>query len=619
MKHIIYYLGIFLLLFASCESLEEIYKERDAQDTGYSNNVELELTAEDYELISDLAYDKATTPADSAVAAFIAAHEHFNDTIKAAEFVPPFLADMYPALAYKSSALVTYNYNGEMPEDFKMYTEALAYELIDADYASFDSILNIVKFYSPGYKPEVFIPGVLNEVVAAPEDGDLVLVSYKYATADPTIDFKQIGSIPVITENFAVENSFGTYTAHSVKGDQVWEWASYGGGCGKMTGYESSDKIRYENEDWLVSSEYDLSSFSDVTLSFKHAVNYNDGAWDNVSVYISEDYDGTSSPASSGTWTKLTIPNIPFDESWSFVNSGDIDISAYAGKKVYVGFKYLSSSDIAGTWEVGEVSINVPGVPVAGIAPEKYKDYYTYNEDSGWEKAGDIYFVNAADYDAMGAPGKYNNFSASAKPADYLPNLLSNKYALAGEGYEVVTVYTYYNSAGSGASTLADRYTYTSGVWESSYNFVEPKNDQFLVTNENNWVFDPTISFTMTSDDYQLVVDYVGSNIDETYVDSYGTAEFYTGAGSYYGNYDKREGKWDSDVFDSWEDAVTYSIGNILLPVKYPNAPTQVDGIDMFYIVNFDTYDGADGNYDIKFQVTKAGPNPEFTLVEGPQ
>lgn len=50
----------------------------------------------------------------------------------------------------------------------------------------------------------------------------------------------------------------------------------------------------------------------------------------------------------------------------------------------------------------------------------------------------------------------------------------------------------------------------------------------------------------------------------------------------------------------------------------YPSATLQVNGVDMFYRVVFATYSGANAKYAMKFQVTKAGPDPEFTLVEGP-
>lgn len=607
------------MLFASCESMEEINNDLDAQNTGYKNNIELELTSDDYEAIAAFALDKATTPADSAIAAFIEAHEHFNDTIKAADFVPPFLADMYPALSYQSSALVTYNYNGEMPEDFTMYTDALEYELLDEEYESIDSILNLFKYFTPNYPPEVYIPELLDKIVAIPENGDIVLVSYKYSQTNPTFNL-EVDEVPIYTEKFTNEaDGFGTFTAHNVSGDQVWEWASYGGGCGKMTGYVSSESARYPNEDWLVSPEYDLSTLENPALYFQQAVNYNDGAWDNVSVYISDDYDGVSSPASNGTWTKLTVPGIPFAESWNFVSSGKIDLVEYLGKKVHIGFKYLSDATTAGTWEIGEVTISALSIPIAGATTESYKNYYSYEDGIGWTKASNIYYVNNVDYDAMGGPGYKNSFSSSNKPTDYLPGLLSDKYALSGNETEVITVYNYYNNFNDdNASTivLADKYTKTAGAWESSYNFVEPKTDQFLVTQANVWVFDPTIAFTMASEDYQMVVDYVKNEVDEKYIDSYGTAEAYTGAGSYYSNYDKRDGKWDAEVFGSWEEAATYSIGSILLPTKFPEAQTIVDGVDMFYLVTLETYDGSDGVNTLKFQVTKAGPNPEFTLVE---
>ena len=137
----------------------------------------------------------------------------------------------------------------------------------------------------------------------------------------------------------------------------------------------------------------------------------------------------------------------------------------------------------------------------------------------------------------MGSPGKYDDFSSSDLPKDYLPALLTSKYPLAGEGSEVVVVYKYYEG---GLLTLADRYSFTNGNWVSSYDYVEPKTSQFLYSTDG-WVFDPTVNFTMVNADYQLVVDWVKNNIGADKVDSYGTQEFYTGAGSNYNNYDLRK------------------------------------------------------------------------------
>ncbi|MFW5820521.1 MAG: DUF5017 domain-containing protein, partial [Bacteroidota bacterium] len=166
--------------------------------------------------------------------------------------------------------------------------------------------------------------------------------------------------------------------------------------------------------------------------------------------------------------------------------------------------------------------------------------------------------------------------------------------------------------------TLADRYTYNNGSWESTYNYIEEQTSQFLYGTEG-WVFDPTITFSMASEDYQVIVDWVENNFPgEDYVNDFGTGEYYHGANSYYNNFDIRSGSFEPEAFDTWEEAVTSAIGNILLPEKFPNAQIQVGGVDMYYIVRFATYSGADGSYAIKFQVTKSGPEPEFTLVEGP-
>jgi hypothetical protein len=216
----------------------------------------------------------------------------------------------------------------------------------------------------------------------------------------------------------------------------------------------------------------------------------------------------------------------------------------------------------------------------------------------------------------MGSPGKYNNFSIDDNPRDYIPTLLKSMYPMAGEGVSKIVVYKYYTEA-EVTITLADEYTYTNGEWQSLYNYIDETTNQF-VHNGTKWVFDPTETYVMSSSDYQIIVDYVKDNYGDDYIDSYGTQEFYYGAGSYYSNFDIRSGKWNSEEFDSWDEAVKEALGTVLLPAVYPNATLQVNGVDMYYRVVFDTYSGSAARYAMKFKVTKAGPDPEFTFSEGP-
>ena len=229
-----------------------------------------------------------------------------------------------------------------------------------------------------------------------------------------------------------------------------------------------------------------------------------------------------------------------------------------------------------------------------------------------------VYTLTGDDYDSMGEdsgkPGRYNNFSGSIPPEDYLPTFLSLKFPYAAEGDKIATVYRYY--AGGGVTeTRADEYSLSNGAWEA-YSSVIQKSDQFIHTGADGWLFDPSVVFTMSSADFQLMVDYVNDTHGSQYLDSYGTAEFYYGAGSYYSNFDMRETKWNDSVFGSAEDAVKEGIAAALLPSKFPNAVAQVSGVDVMYVVTWAYYDGSNGERTFVYQCTKSGPSPEFVFVE---
>ena len=110
------------------------------------------------------------------------------------------------------------------------------------------------------------------------------------------------------------------------------------------------------NENRIVSPNIDMSSVDNAILTFRHAWNYSSVESD-ITLWISTDYDGSSSPAYNVTWTQLTIPYIP-SGSWTFYSSGDIDLSGYIGNRsVHLGFIYICSATKASAWEIGEVKI----------------------------------------------------------------------------------------------------------------------------------------------------------------------------------------------------------------------------------------------------------------------
>lgn len=138
-----------------------------------------------------------------------------------------------------------------------------------------------------------------------------------------------------------------------------------------------------------------------------------------------------------------------------------------------------------------------------------------------------IYELVTADYDVMGTnsnqPGKYDNFSSSIVPADYLPNFLSFKFPFALEGNKITPIYKYY--AGGGVTeTKAVEYTLTDGVWVAYQSTIEASS--LVAYKDKTWLFvppikfvksekTPTVTYTLVYDDYKFVGNSQYGNFDE--------------------------------------------------------------------------------------------------------
>ena len=58
-----------------------------------------------------------------------------------------------------------------------------------------------------------------------------------------------------------------------------------------------------------------------------------------------------------GEWSQHEIPTYMAGNDYVFVNSGNIDLKDYIGGKMQFAFKYVSSTEAAGTWEVKNVIV----------------------------------------------------------------------------------------------------------------------------------------------------------------------------------------------------------------------------------------------------------------------
>ena len=117
--------------------------------------------------------------------------------------------------------------------------------------------------------------------------------------------------------------------------------------CMKASAFVSG--TNYAAESWLISPEIDLTAQTGtVTLTFEQACNFFKGTLaDAVSVQVREQ---------GGEWTKLDVTGWPEADGWTFVDA-TADLSAYAGKTIQIAFVYTSTADVAGTWEVRNVTV----------------------------------------------------------------------------------------------------------------------------------------------------------------------------------------------------------------------------------------------------------------------
>lgn len=148
----------------------------------------------------------------------------------------------------------------------------------------------------------------------------------------------------LFSEAFAT--SLGGFTINNVipaegLGQEVWTYdGSYK--CAKGTSYTGGQGgTNVPTESWLVSPAISLKEVQNATLTFDHAANYFDDVKKDVTVWITD--------AANENWTQLNIPTYP--TSFTFVNSGDVDLNAYKGKDVKIGFKYVCTTK-AGTYEL---------------------------------------------------------------------------------------------------------------------------------------------------------------------------------------------------------------------------------------------------------------------------
>ncbi len=142
----------------------------------------------------------------------------------------------------------------------------------------------------------------------------------------------------------------GGWTTQNVVGTDKWHAYSFSGDkFARITNFANNTNNACEA--WLISPQVDLSTYTNPALTFRTAANYNGP---DLEIYISKNYDGTSLPQVS-QWTELAAPLST--GTWTWVPSGEINLSQFANDKVYIAFRYLGTTSSGKTWEVDDIKM----------------------------------------------------------------------------------------------------------------------------------------------------------------------------------------------------------------------------------------------------------------------
>ncbi len=308
------------------------------------------------------------------------------------------------------------------------------------------------------------------------------------------------------------------------------------------------------------------------------------------------------------------------------MNVGKAGLEAYNGKSVYVAFRYVGEGPKAKTTTVQLDNVSISSAVLAPTNEKPYNALYQF-DGTAWKVKEDsrLVVVAPADYDAMGSPGSHDNFSTSDAPENYLPQFLAQKFPYAQEGDSKAVMYKYYNKV---TTMEVDEYLFKEGTWVLNNN-IELKEKVNFVHNGTEWLFDPTVTKSLASEDYLILENWVKANKDAGYMDAkYGNSEYWFGGSSYYVNFNiqlakRRSNDPDGVVPADDKEAEAYLLSmvqegiELILATEYPTAGAQVSGVDCFYVISAKVYNGLETfTYTYTF---KGLGNAKFELQGEPE
>ena len=213
----------------------------------------------------------------------------------------------------------------------------------------------------------------------------------------------------------------------------VWNHDSYG--YMKASAYKGGCLAA---DAWLISPKFNLSAVAKLNLSFDHCVNKF------ASAEVAKEQVSVAVRVDGGAWQTVTVPTWSENNGWAMVNSGDIDLNAYLGKTIEIGFHYTSTTESAGTWEVknfkltgeGTLTTEAPEVKPTEVADIKaFLDGKDTNVTYKFTSPVTVVYQNGQRLfvqDATGSLLIFGNVGQTYAKGDVIPAGFTGKYALFG-------------------------------------------------------------------------------------------------------------------------------------------------------------------------------------------
>ena len=223
----------------------------------------------------------------------------------------------------------------------------------------------------------------------------------------------QSGVVTIFNQDW--EGEMNGWTFVNVEGEMTWTIASYQGNhYAYANGF--SNGSAHANEDWCISPAFNLDAINNPVLTFRTAKNY---TGPDLEVFFSNDYDGED--PDEATWIPLACDLST--GSWTWTESGTIDLSNFSGTNCYIGFKYTCTDDGAAGWEVDDIMLaGMTSEPVVNVTPLALNGF-SYIEGNGpsteqsftvagFNLSGNITVSEASHYEISLASG--SNFVAQS-------------------------------------------------------------------------------------------------------------------------------------------------------------------------------------------------------------